>query len=211
MPWLSQVAAVIDQWFPGQADGASLAAVLFGAVNPSGHLPITFPESLAQTPVASLRQFPGRAGRVRYSEGLDVGYRWWIDARHRPLFPFGFGLSYTSFRYATPRVHVVHGGTHPVVRVTERVSNVGRRDGADIAQVYVHSPAPGEPLRQLVGYRRVVVPAGKTVSVTFRVAAAQLAVLLSGHWSVPDGAYTFYVGDSLARAQLRSATAAVLG
>jgi beta-glucosidase len=205
MPWLPQVAAVVDQWFPGQVDGTSLAAVLFGAVNPSGHLPITFPASLAQTPAASARQFPGRAGRVHYSEGVNVGYRWWIDTRHRPLFPFGFGLSYTSFRYGKPRVHVVRGGAHPVVRVTSRVSNVGRRGGADVAQLYVGSPVAAEPARQLVGYRRVAIPAGKTVPVSFRIGAYQLAVFVGGDWRVPAGAYRIYVGDSSARAQLRAA------
>ena len=100
MPWLSSVKGVLEAWYPGQDDGAAIASVLFGDIDPSGHLPETFPTSLSEMPTASPAQFPGVDGKVDYSEGLDVGYRWY-DAEHvTPLFPFGFGLSYTSFRFS---------------------------------------------------------------------------------------------------------------
>ena len=100
MPWLSSVKGVVEAWYPGQDDGTAIASVLFGDIDPSGHLPETFPTSLSEIPTASPAQFPGVDGRVDYSEGLDVGYRWY-DAKHvTPLFPFGYGLSYTSFSFS---------------------------------------------------------------------------------------------------------------
>ena len=94
MPWLSQVAGVLDAWYPGQTSGTSLASVLFGQTNPSGHLPVTFPASLSQMPTSSPAQFPGNGSTVQYSEGIDVGYRGYDAGNLTPLFPFGFGLSY---------------------------------------------------------------------------------------------------------------------
>lgn len=202
MPWLPKVAAVLDQWYPGQVDGAALAGVLFGLVNPSGHLPVTFPASLAQVPASTPEQFPGRGGEVHYSEGVNIGYRWWIDTHHRPLFPFGFGLSYTSFRFTKPVVHVVRRGARPLVQVRARVANTGSRAGADVAQLYVGSPAAGEPARQLAGYQRVNIGPGRSAPVTFRLRRAQLAIFEGGHWRVPRGRFTIYAGDSSAAAQL---------
>ncbi len=101
MPWLS---SVLDAWYPGQSNGTSLANVLFGQVDPSGHLPVTFPTSLAQVPASTPAQFPGVNGTVQYSEGVDVGYRWYDANRETPLFPFGFGLSYTRFAFSGLRV-----------------------------------------------------------------------------------------------------------
>jgi beta-glucosidase len=199
MPWLSNVSAVLDQWYAGQTDGGSLADVLFGAVNPSGHLPITFPASAAAVPTSTTRQFPGVNGKVHYSEGLNMGYRWWIDTDHTPLFPFGFGLSYTAFHYSAPRVSVVSRRT---VRVHFSVANLGSRAGADVAQVYLGSPAAGEPSRQLAGFRRVAIASGHTARVTITLGAQQLAAFVGGHWQIPAGTYAVYAGDSSASAQL---------
>jgi beta-glucosidase len=100
MPWLSQVAAVVDAWYPGESNGTALASVLFGQVDPSGHLPVTFPEDLSQVPASSAAQFPGVNGEVQYSEGVDVGYRYYDASNETPMFPFGYGLSYTNFSYS---------------------------------------------------------------------------------------------------------------
>jgi beta-glucosidase len=206
MPWLARVSAVVDQWYPGQSDGDSLAAVLFGSVDPSGHLPVTFPASLSLTPVASPRRFPGVDGRVHYSEGLDVGYRWWIATRHRPLFPFGYGLSYTTFHYGTPVVRL-GARQHPVgVEVRETMRNTGREAGADVVQVYLGLPASvHEPARRLVAYRRVSLAPGQRTTVTFRLGGVSLAAFTRGQWRIPAGRYRVYVGDSSAAAQLRPA------
>ncbi len=110
MPWLSQVASVVDAWYPGESNGSALASVLFGQTDPSGHLPVTFPDSLSQVPASTPAQFPGVNGKVLYSEGIDVGYRYY-DAHHEtPLFPFGYGLSYTSFRFSDLRITGQPGG-----------------------------------------------------------------------------------------------------
>jgi len=203
MPWLSKVAAVVDQWYAGQAEGTALTAILFGAVNPSGHLPVTFPSSLTAVPASTPRQFPGRHGRVDYSEGVNIGYRWWVDHHRKPLFPFGFGLSYTSFRYAKPVVRVSEAGRKPVVSVRELVTNTGSRGGADVAQLYLgFPPTAAEPARQLEAFQRVNIPAGKAVLVGFELRGLQLAYFHHGHWQIPAGTYRIDVGDSSAAPQL---------
>ena len=104
MPWADSVAAIVEAWYPGQEDGDAIASVLFGDVNPAGKLPVSFPRRLADVPAASPDRWPGMDGRVRYSEGLLVGYRWYAAKGITPLYPFGFGLSYTTFRLAKLRV-----------------------------------------------------------------------------------------------------------
>ncbi|HEY4703823.1 MAG TPA: glycoside hydrolase family 3 C-terminal domain-containing protein, partial [Streptosporangiaceae bacterium] len=155
MPWLNQVAGVVDAWYPGQSSGTALASVLFGQTDPSGHLPVTFPASLAQVPASTTAQFPGDGTTVQYSEGLDVGYRWYNTKDIQPLFPFGYGLSYTSFKYRGLQVTRAAPGTQDV-QVSATVTNTGHRSGADVAQLYVTLPASaGEPPRQLKGFQRV--------------------------------------------------------
>jgi beta-glucosidase len=208
MPWLSRVAAVVDQWYPGQSDGASLAAVLFGAVNPSGHLPVTFPRTLAETPVSGPGRYPGVAGRVDYTEGTKIGYRWWQDTGHRPLFPFGFGLSYTTFRYGRPVVAVSMSGGAPVVSVREAVTNTGDRAGADVAQVYLKLPAgAGEAGRTLAAYQRVNLHAGQRAVVSMRLRGLTLASFRAGRWRIAAGRFLVSVGDSSAVAARRPAVA----
>ena len=123
MPWLGQVAAVVDAWYPGESNGTALASVLYGRTNPSGHLPVTFPQDLSQVPASTPAQFPGVNGTVEYSEGLDVGYRWYDAKSITPLFPFGYGLSYTTFRFSGLRVSPAN--------VRNRPDRAGRRVGAD--------------------------------------------------------------------------------
>ena len=130
MPWVNKVGAIVEAWYPGQEDGNAIAAVLTGLVDPSGHLPVTFPATASQGPVNSLAQWPGENGRVIYSEGLDIGYRYYNDHHLRPLFPFGFGLSYTSFSLSAASVRTK--GTVATVRV--RVANAGSRSGTAVVQ-----------------------------------------------------------------------------
>jgi beta-glucosidase len=205
MPWLGQVAAVLDAWYPGQANGISLGRVLFGRIDPSGHLPVTFPTSLSQIPTASQSQFPGSFGQVEYSEGLDVGYRWY-DVRHlKPLFPFGFGLSYTRFRFRTLRVSQTATDGVRDVQVTARITNVGHRAGADVAQLYLSDPsAAGEPPRQLVAFQRVNLRPGRSATVRFTVTPRDTWWWNQrrGGWTQSRGRYRVYVGDSSALADL---------
>ena len=217
MPWLDRVKAVLEAWYPGQDDGSAIASVLFGDVNPSGHLPETFPTSLTAIPTASPAQFPGVGGKVSYSEGLDVGYRWY-DANHiTPLFPFGYGLSYTTFRFShlkiTPR-SVINGSsgpdtqlgqTAPLAHVTASITNTGNLRGSDVAQLYIADPKiAGEPPRQLQGFHRVTLLAHQTKTVSFTITGHKLSFFntKADGWTVPNGRYGIYVGDSSALASL---------
>ncbi len=138
MPWLTKVKGVVEAWYPGQDDGDEIAAVLFGDVNPSGKLPVTFPKSLAQVPASTKRQWPGVGGKVHYSEGVLVGYRWYSTRHLTPMFPFGYGLSYTTFAF---RHLTVRPGRHGELVASASVTNTGSRPGADVAQLYVGDPA----------------------------------------------------------------------
>ncbi len=205
MPWLGQVSAVLDAWYPGQSSGTALASVLFGQTDPSGHLPVTFPTSLTQIPTASPQQFPGVNGEVQYSEGLKVGYRWY-DANHvTPLFPFGFGLSYTRFSYSNLRLG--RGAANGVrdIQVTAKVTNVGNRAGADVAQLYLGDPAAtGEPPRQLVGFQRVSLAPGESTRVRFTITPRDTWWWDqdANSWNQSTGRYAVFVGDSSALADL---------
>jgi len=202
MPWLGQVAAVVDAWYPGESNGAALASVLYGATDPSGHLPATFPRSLSQVPASTPAQFPGVGGQVQYSEGIDVGYRWY-DARNlTPLFPFGYGLSYTTFAFSDLRVTPPQlAGRGAPVTVTARVTNTGPVTGAEVAQLYLGDPAAaGEPPRQLKGFQKVTLRPGRSAVVSFTLDRHDLSYWndSANGWVVPDGGFRVYVGDSSA-------------
>jgi beta-glucosidase len=198
MPWVNDVPSIVEAWYPGEEDGNAVAAVLFGDVNPSGKLPITFPASDSQTPADTPAQYPGVDGTATYSEGLDVGYRWYDANDQTPLFPFGFGLSYTSFKYSglvvSPRLN-----QNGQVTVGVDVTNTGNRAGADVAQVYVADPpVAGEPPRQLKGFQKVQLAAGQTKHLVFKLDQRAFSIWNSDAqaWTTVDGRYTVHVGDS---------------
>jgi beta-glucosidase len=203
MPWLHSVRGVLEAWYPGQQDGSALAALLFGDVDPSGHLPETFPARESQLPIRTPAQWPGvtKPGQKqpdsRYSEGLLVGYRWYQAKHLRPLFPFGFGLSYTRFSFS--HLHVHQGGSK--VLVSFRITNVGQRAGTDVAQVYVGDPrSAGEPPEQLKGFMRITLRPGKSQRVTIPLAPVAFAHwdTSAATWTVGRGRYAISVGDSSA-------------
>ncbi len=205
MPWLSSVAGVVDAWYPGQTSGTSLASVLFGQTDPAGHLPVTFPSSLSQVPAATTAQFPGNGSTVQYSEGIDVGYRWYDAHSVTPLFPFGFGLSYTKFAFRDLSVsRAATGGTQDV-RVSAVVTNTGHRAGAEVAQLYLADPAAsGEPPRELAGFQRVSLAPGASARVSFVITPQQESWwdASANGWTQTAGPYRVYVGDSSALADL---------
>ncbi|MGH8113845.1 MAG: glycoside hydrolase family 3 C-terminal domain-containing protein [Rhodanobacteraceae bacterium] len=212
MPWLDSVKGVIEAWYPGQADGSAIAALLFGDVNPSGKLPVTFPESLADVPASTPGQWPGVHGRVSYSEGLDVGYRWYDAKGIRPLFAFGYGLSYTTFAVNHLRVTPRSATPGGIVRATVDVTNTGRRSGTDVVQLYVGDPADtGEPPKQLRGFQRISLEPGQTVPVSFSVQVRDFAIWDSAThgWRTADGIYQVMVGDSSAHLPQRAAVRVV--
>jgi beta-glucosidase len=221
MPWINQVASVVDAWYPGESNGTALAAVLFGQVDPSGHLPVTFPVGLSQVPASTPAEFPGVNGQVLYSEGIDVGYRYYDANNETPLFPFGYGLSYTHFSYSNLRVtpqQVRNGGSNPgatscgcngqsrpQVMVSATVTDTGQVAGSDVAQLYLGSPAAaGEPPRQLKGFQKVTLQPGQSTTVHFILNGHDLSYWddAANGWVEPDGQYQVDVGDSSALANL---------
>jgi beta-glucosidase len=199
MPWLSSVKGVLEAWYPGQEDGTAIASVLFGNSDPSGHLPVTFPASLSQVPASTTAQWPGTGGTVQYSEGTDVGYRWYDSQGLTPLFPFGYGLSYTTFSFSNLNVGSLTAGG--AATVTATVTNTGSRSGADVAQLYLTDPsASGQPPLQLEGFQRVSLAAGASTTVTFNLTQQNLQYWNSGSsaWATSTGNYTVSVGDSSA-------------
>jgi beta-glucosidase len=213
MPWIHHVQSVIEGWYPGQQDGSAIAAILFGDVDPGGKLPVTFPANARQPLSAAPSRWPGRGGEISYSEGLDIGYRWY-DAHHfQPLFPFGFGLSYTTFSFSRMRIAPVstrrlnpNGRPDQIVAVIHaRLANRGRRLGSDVAQLYLADPpSTGEPLRQLRGFARLQLEPHHATTITMRLTARDLAYWrpTSNRWVIAPGRYGVYVGDSSALSDL---------
>jgi beta-glucosidase len=232
MPWLHQVAGVLEMWEPGATFGTAVASLLFGDSDPSGRLPITFPASDSQGPGETPAEYPGitnlktgasddydQLEQEDYNEGIDVGYRWYETHGQQPLFPFGFGLSYTTF---TRRIvgHWTNRNGDVFVEVAD--TNRGRLPGADVIQGYVHDPAStGEPPEQLRAFQKVWLAAGQTelVSLAFRPGSfaywssgpatgttpgttspatptAARSPQPPGHWTIAPGDYRIDVGSS---------------
>jgi beta-glucosidase len=215
MPWLSSVKGVLDAWYPGQEDGTAIASLLFGNTDPSGHLTVTFPTSLSQVPASATAQWPGQNGTVQYSEGVDVGYRWYNSQGLTPLFPFGYGLSYTTYSFSNLHVGTLTAGGDATVTAT--VTNTGSRAGADVAQLYVDDPAAsGQPRLQLEGFQRVNLQPGASQTVTFQLSQQNLQYWNSSSnaWATSTGSYGIDVGDSDANLPLTgtlAVTSAELG
>jgi beta-glucosidase len=213
MPWLSDVPAVLDMWYPGQEDGNALAALLTGDAAPGGRLPVSFPASDTQTPTAAAPgRYPAVNGVYTYSEGLDVGYRWYQQENQTPLFPFGYGLTYTSFRLshlrAAPGVLTVAPDGSAPVHVSVDVTNTGHRTGTDVVQLYLGHPAgSGEPPKTLATFAKVSLRPGQTTTVRLTLTADDLRVWDSAahDWTVLDGRYPLYAGESSADTPLTGA------
>jgi beta-glucosidase len=211
MPWLDKVGAVLETWYPGEQYGSALSSLLFGDANPSAKLPVTFPASDEQGPWgAGALQYPGDGTNVFYSEGIDVGYRWY-DAQHAtPLFPFGYGLSYTSFAFSNMAVTPRADGS---ADVSFDLTNTGGRAGADIAQVYV-GPGPTIPgvqqaVRSLRGFDRVALDPGQTKQETITLDPRSFQYWNSAGqtWTTDYGQRTIWVGDSSTNLPLTATTA----
>ena len=210
MPWIDQAGAVLESWYPGIRGGEAIAGILFGDVNPTGKLPITFPKSeadlphpqLTKQPPGPMKDVPGVPGwkinptpfDVHYDEGLKVGYKWYDAENKEPLFPFGFGLSYTTFTYGD--LQATPGNA---AQVTFRVTNTGKRAGEEIAQVYATLPASAEePPRRLVGWQKVELGPGESKVVTVQVEPLFLSVFdtQQNRWQLLPGEYKISAGPS---------------
>ena len=214
LPWLGSVNAVLEAWYPGSRGGPAIANILFGSVNPSGKLPITFPAGLNQLPHPLI---PGsNSARVpfttNYSEGLMVGYKWYDANGYTPAFPFGFGLSYTTFQFSGVTLeNNLASGASPNIQVTFNLKNTGTVAGAEVAQVYLGMPVSGEPPKRLVGWQKVFLAPGQQQNVTVEVDANDSSHPLSywdepsGSWQTGPGTYTVYLGNSSAMSNLQVA------
>jgi beta-glucosidase len=207
MPWKDDVKAIVEAWYPGARGGEAIADVLFGKVNPSGRLPVTFPQSEAQLPRPKLDGLgpvepnfvgvgsPGQELDVDYNvEGSDIGYRWFAREGKAPLFAFGHGLSYTSFAHES--LTVARDGDRLVARFTVR--NTGQRAGADVPQVYLSDTASG-PQRRLAGFAKIELEPGEARRVEVPLEWRTIAEWQDDGWTVAPGRYRFVLAqDALA-------------
>jgi beta-glucosidase len=206
MPWLDKVAAVLEAWYPGSGGGSAIAKVLFGDLDPSGRLPVTFPAALDQLPHAVLPGTgvpDGQPFNVDYSAGAAAGYKWFQKRALEPLFPFGYGLSYTHFSYSDLRTRAAGGQ----LTVSFKVTNIGSRRGAAVPEVYV-GPASGgwEAPRRLGGWSKVMLSPGGSATVSVRVDPRLLATFdeTQDRWERAAGTYRVWVGESSASFALSS-------
>jgi len=202
MPWVSSVPAILEAWYPGEEDGNAVAAVLFGDANPSGKLPLTFPQSAADAPPGTTLQYPGVNNEENYSEGVFVGYRWYDSQQIAPLFPFGHGLSYTSFAYSNLAVAVNAAAPdgETTVNVSFDITNNGNVAGAEVAQMYLGMPSSAvpQPPKQLKSYAKVSLTAGQSVRVYQTLGARSFAYwdVTTHVWKIAPGTYQILVGSS---------------
>jgi beta-glucosidase len=205
MPWLDKVGAVLVAWYPGQAGARAIAEVLTGETNPSGRLPITFPESVVQLPRPELAGFGTPVGTpltIHYTEGADVGYRWLARTEEMPLFAFGHGLSYTTFSYSDLDLEGGH-----TITASFTVTNIGDWEGADVPQVYLIEAA-GERRMRLLGFERVRLRPGQSQRVSI-TADPRLVARFDGainRWQIAGGTYAVAVGKSAGDIALATTT-----
>jgi beta-glucosidase len=218
LPWIDRVPAVLETWFPGEETGDIAARLLFGLATPSGHLPVTFPVREGDLPVSTPQQWPGvdstgarvpvghntnALTHVSYSEGLDIGYRWFDARQIAPRFPFGYGLSYTTFRISDVSVRSSRSDGAAPITVELTVTNTGNRRGAEVPQVYLGLPRGlGEPPKRLVGFQKVWLDPGESHRVRIVIdpsaASHPLAhwVTSEQRWVPTPGEYEIMVGRS---------------
>ena len=215
--WIDRVPALVEGWYGGQAGGRAVAEILFGDINPGGHLPATFehraednptfgsyyPEARLDTKTESGN--PIRADRVVYKEGIFVGYRGYEQNNTQPLFPFGYGLSYTTFAFG--HLKLTHGKEPNTLQAAFDVTNTGKRRGATVAQVYVtdnHAPVP-RPKHELKGFERVELNPGETRHVTVSLNSRAFAYydVAKAAWTIPPDTFTVSAGDSVANLPLK--------
>src|SRR6266852_3858781 len=210
MPWVDKVPAILEAWYPGEEDGNSVAAVLFGDRNPSGKLPLTFPKNLTDTFAKTPEQYPGVAGTAHYSEGVFVGYRYYDAQNLAPLFPFGHGLSYTDFSYKNLKISpgevilnskLMNGKLNHALSVDLDVSNTGSVAGAEVVQLYLGMPSTAEapqPPKQLKGFQKVNLKPREKAHVHLVLDGRSLSYwdTKTHGWAIAPGAYEIMVGSS---------------
>lgn len=207
MPWATEVPAIVQAWYLGSEAGNAIASVLMGDVNPSGKLPFTFPASLEDVGAHKLGEYPGvprndgsKVVDQEYKEGIFVGYRWTDKEKIKPLFPFGHGLSYTTFKYGKAVADKKVMGQDEVLTVTVPVTNTGVREGAEVVQLYISDPKSSlpRPVKELKGFCKVRLAAGETKEVTFIVDREALSFFddVRHEWVAEPGKFEAIVAAS---------------
>jgi beta-glucosidase len=207
--WVGQTLALLDMWYGGQEGGHALASILFGDANPSGKLPVSFPKKWEDSPAYG--HYPGENLKVDYAEGIYVGYRYFDTKNVEPLFPFGFGLSYTKFEYSgltvTPYISAGKAGLTGAV-VSLKVRNVGSRAGAEVVELYVHDGHSkiDRPAHELKGFKRVELKPGETQTVAFTLGRGALSYWSPEKkaWTADPGTFEIQVGASSRDIRLRA-------
>lgn len=204
MPWADKVPAILQAWFLGSESGNSLADVIFGRVNPSGKLPMTFPVRLDDVAAHAVGEYPGtkRADSdivdIRYNEGVMVGYRWFDTRKIRPLFAFGHGLSYTTFGYGKLSADASKIGPDGALTLSVDVTNTGSRAGAETVQLYISDTKASvkRPAKELKNFAKIYLEPGQTKTVTFTVRPSDLAFFDAGAhaWKAEPGEFRAHVG-----------------
>jgi beta-glucosidase len=202
--WLDDVPAFLHAWYPGEEGGKAVAEILFGEHSPEGHLPMSFEKSWEQNPVHDnyyAAPVPeGQTPHIKYAEGVFLGYRYYTSKHVEPLFPFGYGLSYTTFSFSNLSVSPESASADGPITVSFDVTNTGQRAGADVAQLYVGDPSAKveRPIKELKGYEKVRLEPGKSEHVTLTLHHRSLAYwdVASNNWKVDPGKFVVYVGDS---------------
>jgi beta-glucosidase len=196
--WIGRVPAVVDAWYGGQEAGHAIGDILFGAQNPSGKLPVTFPKEWSDSPAYG--HYPGANLHVAYDEGIYVGYRGFDKRNVAPLFPFGHGLSYTKFDYSGLKITPAKVAAGNRIEVTARVRNSGSRAGAEVVQLYVHEVKSGvdRPVKELKGFRRITLNPGEARDVSFTLDKSALSFFSAAkdEWVAEPGAFEVWIGAS---------------
>ena len=196
MPWVDNVNAIVEAWYCGSQSGVALADIIFGDVNPSGKLPITFPVRLEDNGAHALGAYDPTSTEAHYSEGIFVGYRWAQKKDIKPLFAFGHGLSYTTFSYSEAEISRTTMSENGNVTVSVNVTNTGDREGKEIVQLYIGDDecSVERPVMELKAFRKVSIKPGETVKVSFPVNADMLKFYGNDGWTLEKGSFTAYVG-----------------
>ena len=196
MPWVDNVNAIVEAWYCGSQSGVALADIIFGDVNPSGKLPITFPVRLEDNGAHALGAYDPVSTEAHYSEGIFVGYRWAQKKDIKPLFAFGHGLSYTTFSYSEAEISRTTMSENGKVTVSVNVTNTGDREGKEIVQLYIGDDecSVERPVMELKAFRKVSIKPGETVKVSFPVNADMLKFYGNDGWTLEKGSFTAYVG-----------------
>ena len=196
MPWVDNVNAIVEAWYCGSQSGTALADIIFGDVNPSGKLPVTFPVRLEDNGAHALGAYDPASTEAHYSEGIFVGYRWAQKKDIKPLFAFGHGLSYTTFSYSEAEISRTTMSENGNVTVSVNVTNTGDREGKEIVQLYIGDDecSVERPVMELKAFRKVSIKPGETVRVSFPVNADMLKFYGTDGWTLEKGSFTAYVG-----------------